>query len=69
MIDLYNTLLKKRIGSFRAAMQTAQTESVVRSKASQKLSQSKSEVKTVSQPRFAGFAPLHKNEVHLPGIP
>jgi hypothetical protein len=50
-------------------MQTVQTESVVRLKASQELSQSKSKVKAVSQPRFAGFAPLHKNEVHLPGIP
>jgi hypothetical protein len=35
MIDLYNTLLKKRIGSFRAAMQTAQTLTVVRLEASQ----------------------------------
>jgi hypothetical protein len=35
MIDLYNTLLKKRIGSFRAAMQAAQTLNVVRLEASQ----------------------------------
>jgi hypothetical protein len=45
MIDLYNTLLKKRTGSFRAAMQTVQTESVVRLEASQALSASESEAK------------------------
>ena len=35
IIDLYNTLLKKRISSFRATMQAAQTLNVVRLEASQ----------------------------------
>ncbi|HIJ76812.1 MAG TPA: hypothetical protein HPP81_08865 [Deltaproteobacteria bacterium] len=40
MIDLYNTLLNKRIVSFRAAMQNAQALNVVRLEASQMLSAS-----------------------------
>jgi hypothetical protein len=48
MTDLYNTLLKKRIGSFRAAMQNALTLNVVRLKASQMLGASESKVKMVS---------------------
>jgi hypothetical protein len=69
MIDLYNTLLEKRTGSFRAAMQTVQTESVVRLEASQMLSASESKVKMVSRSRFAGLRPTSLCEVGLPGLP
>jgi hypothetical protein len=69
MTDLYNTLLKKRIGSFRAAMQNALTLNVVRLKASQMLGASESKVKMVSRSRFAGLRPTSLREVGLPGLP